>query len=65
MRLYLLLKEIMKSEKETLLMNVCVAALSEFSAVHNNLPLIYAFMKDAPVGFGSTAKAALSDEAKG
>lgn len=55
----------MKSEKETLLMNMRVAALSEFSAVHNNFPLIYTFMKDAPVGFGSTAKAALSDEAKG
>lgn len=32
-------------------MNVCVAALSKLSAVHNNLPLIYAFMKESPVGF--------------
>lgn len=46
-----LLKEIMKLEKDTLLMNVCVATLSKFSAVHNNLPLIYAFMKESPMGF--------------
>lgn len=38
-------------KKETLLMNMCVAALSKFSTVHNNLPLIYAFMKESPVGF--------------
>lgn len=55
----------MESEKGTLLMNVYGAALSKFSAAHSNLPLIYAFMKEAAVGFGSTAKAALSEDTEG
>lgn len=43
----------MKTPKETLLMNMHVVALSNFQrrAVYNNLPLIYAFMKESPVGF--------------
>lgn len=35
----------------------------KFSIVHNNLPLIYAFMNH-PWGFGFIAKAALSEEAR-
>lgn len=56
----------MKSGKETLLMIACAAALLKFIAMHNNSPLIYAFMKESPMGFwvGCKKKTALSEEAR-